>query len=337
MPLTSAPQTLTPPRESLRTITGAVLVALLAAAGLWALDRFSQTLSEAPILGPWVERLFATEGASVYLNPLFPLALALILVVERWMPADEHQPIFSAALRQDFLYFLLISVSRFTFLVAYAGLLATFYHRYLDFLTVESATSWPWLARISVGVLLADFVGWLHHWVIHKVPLFWSFHTIHHSQREINLFSDLRYHPLEYLVTETIKFIPLLMFEASVPAMVGYHFAHQWYTKLYHANIRTDFGFLRYILVTPQSHRVHHSSESAHADRNFGVIFSIWDRLFGTHCTGNGTYPRTGIEDCDFPHPESARIGALTATLWAQLLYPFRLISRRRKRHLTPE
>lgn len=306
-----------------------ILGGTLLVGSLWLFSWLGESLLTRPVIGPLVDKIIHSEGAAVFINPLFWVALSVILVLERWFPVDQSQPIFSAAFCQDALYFVLISLSRLTFLAAYTALLKAFYSRNLDFLTVDSAESWPFAARVIVAVSLSDFLGWFHHWVIHKVPLFWSFHTIHHSQPQINLFSDLRYHPLEYLVTQTIKTLPLLAFEATIPAIVAYHFIHQWFTKLYHGNIRADLGPLKYLLVTPQSHRIHHSFAPQHRDRNFGVMFSIWDRIFGTQYDGaSGEYPLTGIDDPTFPNARSTAIGSLLKTLWQQLLYPFRQFRR---------
>jgi sterol desaturase/sphingolipid hydroxylase (fatty acid hydroxylase superfamily) len=85
---------------------------------------------------------------------------------------------------------------------------------------------------------------------------------------------------------------------------------------------------LRYVLVTPQSHRVHHSIEPEHQDKNFGAILSIWDHLFGTQYRKYDEYPDTGITDNSFPHEDSFRPGRAAVTMTGQLIYPFRLLAR---------
>ncbi|NNE09772.1 MAG: sterol desaturase family protein, partial [Gemmatimonadetes bacterium] len=87
-------------------------------------------------------------------------------------------------------------------------------------------------------------------------------------------------------------------------------------------------GPLRYVFVTPQSHRIHHSTREEHLDKNFGVIFSFWDRLFRTQVEDADTYPKTGILDETFPHENTARGFALLTTPIVQHLYPFRAIWR---------
>lgn len=126
-----------------------------------------------------------------------------------------------------------------------------------------------------------------------------------------------------------IIFIPVLAVKLSAPAMIGFLLVMQWHRNIYHANLRTNYGWLRYVLVTPQSHRIHHSMLPEHLDSNFGVNLSIWDHLFGTQYRNYDEYPVTGIEDEAFPHEQSRRPGALAATLVDQFLYPFRLLRRR--------
>jgi sterol desaturase/sphingolipid hydroxylase (fatty acid hydroxylase superfamily) len=180
----------------------------------------------------------------------------------------------------------------------YVVLLRHLYDRWLDeTLTIRALASWSPAARVTVGVVVGDFVAWFHHWLRHKVPLFWRFHAVHHSQREMNVFTDQRYHPLEYLVTSSVRALPMFMLGASVPTVVGVSLATEMLTKFYHGNVRTNFGPLRYLLVTPQSHRIHHSIELQHRDTNYGVIFSLWDRLFGTQHPSSDVYPETGVED----------------------------------------
>ena len=100
-----------------------------------------------------------------------------------------------------------------------------------------------------------------------------------------------------------------------------------WHTRFCHANVRTNLGVLRWVLVTPQSHRVHHSLDPAHRDKNFGVTFSLWDHLFGTQHRDYDVYPECGIDDHDFPFEQEGR-GPLAA-IAAQLVYPFARLARR--------
>lgn len=294
------------------------------------------SLRELPPLERWLRPILESDVGTIYASPFFWLLLGLVLVLERLIPAQRGQRVLSTGLLQDSLYFVLITGFRIGILSFYVKFLALAYERYLSFLTVDSLAAWPAWARLIIAVLVSDFLGWLHHVVRHKVALFWHFHTIHHSQREINVLTDVRYHPLEYLVTQTLQFLPLFMLRNAFPVALAYVFFHQWYTKLYHANLRSNFGPLRYLLVTPQSHRIHHSIEPSHRDRNFGVIFAIWDQLFGTHYPGCDEYPETGIADEGFPYADAYRPASALSSLGEQLAYPFRAIRDRRRARRRP-
>jgi sterol desaturase/sphingolipid hydroxylase (fatty acid hydroxylase superfamily) len=261
-----------------------------------------------------------SETAAVYVTPLFWGMVAAILALEALLPADRAQPVFSRSFVQDAVYFALNMLLRAVVISAYVGLLKAIYDRHLTFLTIQALADWPAPARLALAILLTDFLAWFHHWVRHRVPVLWRLHAVHHSQEHMNLFTDLRYHPAEYLVTVTLVALPMFVFANTLPVTFAYALVLQWYTKLYHANIRTDLGPLRHVLVTPQSHRIHHSILAEHRDRNYGVLLTVWDRLFGTAYLGGG-YPRTGIADPTFPR-DGAR--GVLLTLVAQSLHPLR-------------
>ena len=167
---------------------------------------------------------------------------------------------------------------------------------------------------------------WLQHWVNHKVPWFWEFHAVHHSQPELNFFTDYRYHVVEYFVRHTILSIPFSVLTFDTPTIVIVSLMTGWCSKFYHGNIRANLGLLKYLLVTPQSHRVHHSKENKHRDKNFGSILSVWDYLFGTQYRDYDEYPDTGIRDDAFPMEGARQWSDLLVTPIIQMAYPFRKI-----------
>lgn len=272
-------------------------------------------------------------------RPLFWILFGGILVLEKLFPARREQKVFSVSFAQDLVWFFFSTTVGVTLVGIYVAVLRGFYADHLTFLTVEPLRSLPAWARFAWGALFTDFLRWFHHWVRHAVPVFWHFHAVHHSQKELNLFTQFRYHVLEYIIAHTISTIPLLMFSLDMPVIIAWNVFHMWFTRFYHANIRMNLGPLRYVFVTPQSHRIHHSAREEHRDKNFGVLFSFWDRLFRTQVEDADTYPETGIHDRTFPHENTARGLALLTTPIVQHLYPFRAIWRdwRAKRTGTPD
>jgi sterol desaturase/sphingolipid hydroxylase (fatty acid hydroxylase superfamily) len=205
-------------------------------------------------------------------------------------------------------------------------LLHWIFDRWLGFLTVETAREWPWIVRVVFTLLLGDFLFYISHFVRHHVTPLWYFHAVHHSQKELNFFTEYRVHPIDDVGLFTIGFVPFFMFEHSFATIVAVVWLRHWHTRIYHSNIRSNFGPLRYVLVTPQSHRVHHSMEPRHFDTNFGLTFSIWDHLFGTQYRGYDEYPDTGIDDKTYPYEQSG--DSLLSSLMEQLIYPFSSIAR---------
>jgi sterol desaturase/sphingolipid hydroxylase (fatty acid hydroxylase superfamily) len=209
--------------------------------------------------------------------------------------------------------------------VAYLALIYSFYDRYLSFVRIGDAvaTSIPTYVRVVGALVIADFALWWHHLFMHKVKFFWVFHSVHHSQRELNIFTNLRFHVGEVLVSRTIRYTPLYILNLDFQLAVWIPVVIEAYERVYHANLRTGYGLLKYVLVTPQSHRIHHSADKRHFDKNFGILFSFWDRLFGTQWANYDEYPGTGINDQGFPAEQSATTLGTPATYFSQFAYPF--------------
>ncbi len=255
--------------------------------------------------------------------------LPLVWLAECMIPADPRQPVFSVGLAHDFIWYLTFPLFRIAVVGAYTAWLYSICDSYLAFLKVDSLVRLPLLAQILFVVLAQDFLAWFHHLVRHKIPMLWQFHKVHHSVRELNYFTDIRNHPVDFLAARTIQFLPFysLSLDVALPTFIAWEVFRTWITKLYHANIRTNFGMARWILVTPQSHRIHHSRNPAHFDHNFGVIFSFWDRIFRTQYNGVEEYPCTGVED-EFPVEQSLSWKSLVLTPVRQTIYPIKVLLR---------
>ncbi|MFN2576733.1 MAG: sterol desaturase family protein [Pyrinomonadaceae bacterium] len=251
-------------------------------------------------------------------------ALLLTLGLQKLAPAKPQQKIFGNGFTHDIVWFFYETVLQTLVIVTYVELLARLYGKYFSSLTISGIGRWPDWLRFVLAILVVDFLYWCQHVCHHKVSFLWRLHAVHHSQSELNFFTDFRYHILEYLVRHTFLVVPLLIVQINPPVIALGVIFLKWYTRFYHGNIKTDLGPLRYLLVTPQSHRVHHSIETRHGDRNFGAILSIWDFAFGTQWREYSIYPETGIADRNFPHQSSGSFGALLLSPIRQMIYPFR-------------
>jgi len=98
-------------------------------------------------------------------------------------------------------------------------------------------------------------------------------------------------------------------------------------TGFTHANLRWNAGALGWLLVTPQSHRIHHSTEERHWEKNFGAVLSIWDRVFRTQWHGTDDYPTIGIDDTAFPLEQQAGPVPVVHNYFRQVVYPFKRVA----------
>jgi sterol desaturase/sphingolipid hydroxylase (fatty acid hydroxylase superfamily) len=148
-----------------------------------------------------------------------------------------------------------------------------------------------------LGLFLYDVNYYWFHRLQHTVPLLWRFHAIHHSIEELNAFNAY-HHVSEYVWRIPLLTIPLsLLFSVSEPQVVIIGTILHAVGVLAHGNVRLNFGPLRYLLVEPRFHRIHHSIERQHWNRNYSFYFPVLDVLFGTaYFPHRDETPRTGLD-----------------------------------------
>ncbi len=276
-------------------------------------------------LGQAVQSMLG-ESLLLIVSIQFLVVIPAIFLLEHFFPANPEQRIMSPSVLLDAFFMLAI----FPVARALAAVLtlpaADWLRDTANVPVLDSTRSWPlWLAALA-GLTIADFGSWFAHVIKHRVPLFWRFHIVHHSQADLNVFTTNKLHPIDYIIEHFILFLPFFFFFPSFleqqQAVLVISLVAGWFTRLQHANIRTNLGPLRYFLVTPQSHRVHHSLDPVHYNANYASILT-WDRLFGFQHPDSTSYPPTGISDTNFPEPKSYSPVDLLTSLTGQLLYPF--------------
>ncbi len=144
----------------------------------------------------------------------------------------------------------------------------------------------PDSASIFMFILAFDFTIYWQHRIYHFVPLLWRFHRVHHTDEDYDLTTGNRFHPVSIVLSALIKIgLVFIMGPPAVAVVIGEVLLNA--TSMFnHSNIRIPAmadSWLRRILVTPDMHRVHHSTDLTEHNRNFGFNFSWWDRLFGTY------------------------------------------------------
>jgi sterol desaturase/sphingolipid hydroxylase (fatty acid hydroxylase superfamily) len=215
----------------------------------------------------------------------YPLALAVasvaVALLERWVPARPAQRALRRGLGSDLAY---LAFNGHFLGVGLAWIAARTVEPVLGGrLDLHLAAGWPIWLQAAVATVGLDLAQWGIHNLLHRVPWLWSFHQVHHSVRdgEMDWIVSFRFHWFEAVVYKALQYVPLalmgfageaLLFHAVLGTVVGH---------LNHANLDWGHGPWRYVLNSPRMHLWHHDADSPRAS-NFGVIFSVWDWVFGT-------------------------------------------------------
>ena len=155
--------------------------------------------------------------------------------------------------------------------------------------------SLPYVLAIVLAVVALDFVIYLQHVLVHAIPTLWRFHRVHHADLDFDLTTGARFHTVEIILSMLIKFATIVVLGPPIVAVVIFEVVLNGMAMFNHANVRLPLALdrvLRLLLVTPDMHRVHHSSEDNETNSNYGFNLAIWDRIFGTYID----QPRGGHE-----------------------------------------
>jgi len=152
----------------------------------------------------------------------------------------------------------------------------------------------PFIAIVA-SVVIMDFVIYVQHVMVHAIPVLWRLHRVHHADPDYDVTTGARFHPLEIILSMLIKFATILLLGPPVVAVILFEVILNVTAMFNHGNVGLPPALdrvLRWVLVTPDMQRVHHSVEDDEANSNFGFSLPWWDRLFGTY----RDQPRAGHE-----------------------------------------
>lgn len=178
-------------------------------------------------------------------------------------------------------------------------------------------SSWPVWSQLLVFFVLLDFVQWLTHIGLHKFPLLWRFHKVHHSVKEMGFAAHLRYHWMENIFYKPLKTFGVMLLGGFEPEQAYIvHFAAIAIGHINHANIKITWGPLKYIFNNPVMHLYHHSYVLPKGSYgvNFGISLSLWDYVFKTHYVPEDS----GTIELGYPGDET-----MPQNFFKQLLYGF--------------
>jgi len=144
----------------------------------------------------------------------------------------------------------------------------------------------PGWAALPLALIALDLVVYLQHVMVHAVPLLWRLHRVHHADLHFDVTTGARFHPIEIVLSMLIKLAAILVIGPSPEAVAVFEVLLNATAMFNHGNVRLPAAvdrWLRWIVVTPDMHRVHHSVEDDETNSNFGFNLPWWDRLFGTY------------------------------------------------------
>ena len=139
-----------------------------------------------------------------------------------------------------------------------------------------------WL-EIILKIIILDFVIWGQHFLSHKIPFIWRFHRMHHTDRDLDVTTAVRFHPFEIIFSMFIKIAAIYIIGASAVAVIIFEIILNGMAMFNHANLKISpklEALLRKIVVTPDLHRIHHSIYIEEHNKNYGFSLSIWDKVF---------------------------------------------------------
>jgi sterol desaturase/sphingolipid hydroxylase (fatty acid hydroxylase superfamily) len=145
---------------------------------------------------------------------------------------------------------------------------------------------WPLWLEVVLAILILDLAIWAQHLVTHKVPILWRFHRVHHADRDFDVTTALRFHPVEILASMMLKIGLVYLLGPAALAVLLFEIILNGTAMFNHSNLRLPLWLdraVRLVLVTPDMHRVHHSIHRHEHDSNYGFALSVWDRIFRTY------------------------------------------------------
>lgn len=146
--------------------------------------------------------------------------------------------------------------------------------------------SWPEWVETLLALVVLDFAIWLQHLASHKIAAIWRLHRVHHADRDIDVTTAIRFHPIEIALSMLWKIGWVLLLGPSAWAVMLFEVVLNACALFSHANLKLPpalDSILRLVIVTPDMHRVHHSTLRHEHDSNYGFNLSVWDRVFGTY------------------------------------------------------
>jgi len=263
--------------------------------------------------GTSVEKVSWSIGLDWLILDLFLMVL-LFVPIELAFPKNKKQSKFHEEWRTDLVYFIVSHL-----LIQLFGVItkkpAVAFFGWMELGTVHTwIQSLPFLVELFLALLITDIFQYWAHRIFHSHQYLWRFHSVHHSTKSMDWLAGSRTHFIDIFFVRSMSFIPLYVLGFSTFTFNFYIVFIAIHAVLIHANTSINFGFLKYIITTPQYHHWHHCKDPKYYGKNFAVVFPVIDKIFGTYYLPGKVWPEgTGLEEAAFPKG-----------FVRQLVYPFR-------------
>ena len=240
-------------------------------------------------------------GLDWLLLDLFLMAI-IFVPIEMVFPKRKEQKAFHEEWRTDLVYF---TVSHL--LVQFFGIItqkpAKFFFRWMGLSEIHAwVQNLPFVIELFFAFFIADLFQYWTHRFFHNHHYLWRFHSIHHSTQNMDWLAGSRTHFVDIFVTRSMAFVPFYVFGFSTITFSVYVVFMAIHAVLIHSITRINFGFLKYIISTPQYHHWHHCKDPQYYDKNFATIFPFIDKLFGTYYLPKNEWPKdTGLLEANYP------------------------------------
>lgn len=241
----------------------------------------------------WKEITFGYDYKPWWENYFYWLLLVSLffLILEWTRPWREDQARFRKDFWLDFFYmffnFFLFSLVVYN---AASNVVVDLFNNFLGSFGIKNLvainiSTWPHFVQLLALLVVRDFIQWWVHRLLHRSPVLWEFHKVHHSVEQMGFAAHLRFHWMENIVYRSLEYIPLAMIGFGISDFFIVHIFTLAVGHFNHSNIKVNLGPLKYVFNNPQMHIWHHA-KNLPDDRkygvNFGQTFSIWDYLFST-------------------------------------------------------
>ncbi len=215
----------------------------------------------------------------------------IFVLIEKLLPYKKEQAVLRDEWKTDLHHFFINHL-----LIGFVLLITNhFVHGLFGWTQTESTgqfiASLPIIVQVFLIIFIADLIQYICHRCYHEVPFLWRFHAIHHSVKTMDWLAGSRLHLFDIILTRSLVLLPIFVMGFSKNVIDIYVIIVGFQAVFNHANVSINFGWLKYLIVTPQFHHWHHASDPSAIDRNYAAHFSFIDYVLGTAVINQNEWP----------------------------------------------